>query len=161
MLKKLTPRHREAIRRLIAAESNVEIAEEMGISPQTVSRWAQDPKFLSELHEAEERALQRLTDSEERLDALRIIQDAAGKAAKLCQEAVVDGKVGDDFISPKLRLESARDILDRSGHKAVEHVRADIYDIADLIRIAEERYGSGVAPLRKVNSEITQEADGR
>jgi transcriptional regulator with XRE-family HTH domain len=139
-VKKLTPRHREAIRRLVAGENNVEVAEEMGISPQTVSNWMQDPKFLSELHEVEERALARLTDSEARLDALKIIQDAAGKAAQLCSDAVENGTVGADAISPTLRIRSAWDILDRSGYKAVEKQQTEIYDIADLIRLAEERY---------------------
>lgn len=139
-MKKLKPQHREAVRRLVAGESQTEVAEEMGLSPTTLSGWMKDPRFLSELHDVEERALSRLLDSQERLDALAIIQDTAAKAAQLCENAVQNGLVGDEAISPGLRLKSAWDILDRAGYKATEKREVGIYDIADLVRLAEEKY---------------------
>ena len=48
MLKKLTPRHKDIIRRLIVAETPVEIAQELGMTPAAIYRLQNDPLFATE-----------------------------------------------------------------------------------------------------------------
>lgn len=137
MLKKLTPMHREAARRLVVGESPQDVADELGITKTTVQRWTNDPKFLSELHALEERANKHLTENQ--ATAMQIIQSGQSDAANICREAVKHGTIGGTAISEGMRLKASWDLLDRGGHKAIEKHEVDVYDLADLIRIAEER----------------------
>lgn len=137
MLKKLTPMHNEAIRRLVVGESPQDVADELGVTKGTVTRWLNDPKFLSELHALEERANNRLTENQE--TAFQIIQSGQSDAARNCREAVKNGTIKGMSVSEGTILKASWDLLDRGGHKAVEKREVDVYDLADLIRIAEER----------------------
>lgn len=152
MLKKLSPMHREAMRRLVVGEPTQDVADELGVHPGTVSGWLSDPKFLSELHALEERANKHLTENQE--TALAIIQNSQSAAANNCREAVADGTVGGEDISPETRLKASWDLLDRGGHKAIEKKEVGIYDLADLIRLAEER--ATRQPVEAEYEEITE-----
>lgn len=131
MLKKLTPRHREIIRRLVVGETPKEISEGLGMHPATIERLQNDPVFAVELSELEQRANNRLTDAAERLDALEILDLAAGESAKLCRDVVNDKVLGAEGIAMDLRVKSAWDILDRAGHGKV--VKTATLNISDLI----------------------------
>jgi len=141
MLKKLTPRHKEIIRRLIVGETPKEISEGLGMHPATIDRLQSDPVFAAELNTLEQRANHRLTDAAERLDALKIIDLAAGESAQLCRQ-VVGNKVPDaPDISIDLRVKSAWDILDRKGHGKI--AKSATVNISDLIIEASRQREAG------------------
>lgn len=128
MKKKLTPRDNEIIRRLIAGQVPIEIAEDLGMSAQTIRKNLHDPLYATELGRLEYEIQRRLTDSDARLDALEILQDKAGKAAQLCT-----GVMEDDTRPIDLRMKSAWDILDRTGFKATEKRIVGVVNLSDLI----------------------------
>jgi len=99
--------------------------------PATIDRLQSDPVFAAELSELEQRANNRLTDAAERLDALKILDLAAGESAQLCRQVVGDNVPGVPDINIDLRVKSAWDILDRQGHGKVEK-KATI-NLSDLI----------------------------
>jgi len=141
MLKKLTPRHREIIRRLIVGETPKEIGESLGMHPATIDRLQSDPVFAAELNTLEQRANNRLTDAAERLDALKILDLAAGESAQLCRQVVGDNVPGVDGIAIDLRVKSAWDILDREGHGKV--TKTATVNISDLIIEASRQREAG------------------
>ena len=139
MLKKISSRHRSVMRRLIVGEKPGKIAKELVIAPATISQWIKDPLFASELIDMEQRATDKMLSDPDRLDALKIINDAAGLSAKLCVDTMKDE--GTDIT---LRMKSAWDILDRNPEtaKTTKQVRANV-DLTELIieaaRKREER----------------------
>lgn len=147
MRKKLTPRDHEIIRRLFVGQSPKEISEDLGMSMQTIQRNVGDPLYGGELGRLGYEAERRITDSNERLDALQIIQDKAGRAAQLCTNVMEDPDMAVD-----LRMKSAWDILDRAGYKATEKRIVGVMSFSDLIieahRQSKEKVErSGATPL--------------
>ncbi len=139
MLKKITPRHREVMRRLIVGETPAEIADGLGMNVVTVRNYLKDPLFGSELHLMEQKVNDKLLNSPERLDALKIIQEAAGISAQLCANTVRDPE--QDIT---LRIKSAWDILDRNPEtaKTNKQYRASM-DLTELIVEAAKRRSEG------------------
>ena len=141
MLKKTTLRHKEIMRRLIVGETISEAAISLGMSPGSITRLLKDPIFATELKEMEKRANEKLYDSDERLNALEIINIAANESAKLCR-AVVNNKVpGTDDISIDLRVKTAWDILDRKGISKVQ--KTATLDLTALILEAAKQRDDG------------------
>lgn len=112
MLKKLTARHRDIIRRLILGETPVEISMELGVNQNTLSRLIKDPLFVTELTETEARLEKQLSEKGGVMDRLTRI---AGTAVGVCADAV-DGQIDNEKVPMGLRLKSAWDVLDRTGY---------------------------------------------
>lgn len=125
MLKKLTPRMREAMRRMVTAETPKEISEELGVSYGTVQKWLTDPLFRSALAELEFETEKRFLDS--RQDAMQILEDASVDAAQFNVDTMKD-----EDTDRGLRMKSAWDILDRTNKKAPTKIDK-ILDLAELI----------------------------
>ena len=140
MLKKLTPRHKDIIRRLIVAETPVEIAQELGMTPAAIYRLQNDPLFATELREMEQKANTSLISSEKRLDALESIRLGCDESAELVRKVVNDKVAGVPDIAIDLRVKSAWDLLDRGGHSKVE--KSATVDLTQLIlEAARQREG--------------------
>lgn len=141
MLKKLTPRHIAVMRRLVVAESPQEIAEELGLHPQTISNWQRDPLFASTLSEMEYQAKTAVLGSEGRMDALKVITHSMKDAALLARETM-----GDKTVDLNLRMKSAWDILDRGGLKPTDKKLIAHANLTDLILEAAKQRKDAEAP---------------
>ena len=67
-MKTLDPRQRDAVRRLALNETPMEIAEQLGITIQTMRNWIKSPIFQSELCDLEARIEERILGDPDRLD---------------------------------------------------------------------------------------------
>ena len=145
MLKKLTARHKKIMRRLVVGESPKEIAVELGMNPVSIRRLiSNEPLFASELYEMERRAEANVVQAVEELDAVKIIEDAAGRCAKLVSDTVDDVQV-----DIKLRLQSAWDLLERNtetSKKGSGSAKAAL-DLTELIILAAERREARNKPI--------------
>ena len=133
MLKSLRPIHHSAMRRLIVGEKPIDVAKSIGVTPGTISHWFRSPVFASALVEMEQAANAKIMENPERLDALKIINDASGLSAKLCVDTM-KGQVDGENVDITMRIKSAWDILDRNPEtaKTTKQVRANV-DLTELI----------------------------
>ena len=118
--------HREILRRLVLGQSRKQIAEDLGITPQTVTNVANS--------QVAQRELERLRNErdEQVKDVKKIIERASVKAALVLEEVIEDpGARGSD------RVRAAIDILDRAGHGAVKKVAQMHLTPEDIERIRE------------------------
>lgn len=131
MLKKLTTKHKEVLRRLVVGQEPKLIEQDLGISAATINRLQKDdPLFISELEVLERAANDRITNSIERLSVIEKLEEGAHDAADLCLR-VIRGEEKD--VPVKLKLDSAWDVLNRSGHGAVEKKVVGVVNAADMI----------------------------
>jgi len=132
MLKGITDRHREIIRRLVKGEDQTSIARSLGISPQRIGQLKRDPIFASAL--AEVRDVVEAKYVSERVTAMEVLEEAATEAAEFNV-----GMMRNEDVPLALRLKSCWDILDRTGNKAVEKHLSVHADITELITEAYNR----------------------
>lgn len=131
MLKKLTPRHRRIIRDLVTGRDPKDIAKDLDISVETILRLQrEDPLFKSEVRTLEIYVEKRLAESEDRISVMEKLDLMAHDAANLCSD-IIDGTEKEVPIG--LRLQSAWDVLDRTGHKPTEKKIVGIANAADMI----------------------------
>jgi len=143
MLKKLTGRHRDVIRRLLVGQTPGEVQIELGMSASYLSVLQADPLFK------EAYALQqRMVDEkflEGRATTMEILEVASRDAADIAIKAMRDGRisgVGDEGeiiereISATTQLSSAWDVLNRTGNKAPERKLIGTFDAAELVKAA-------------------------
>ena len=128
MLKKITFRHKEVMRRLLVAETPKEIAEELNLATATINGWLHDPLFASTLNELEYETRTKILGGDGRVEALEVITKTMKDAAILCRETV-----GDPLIDRSLRLKSAWDVLDRGGLKPTDKKLVGHINLSDLI----------------------------
>lgn len=133
MLKILLPKHREAIRRLLVAETPTEVAESLGMNPGTVRKWMNDPVFASALSEMQMKSDQAVVENPRPITAHSVLEDVAVDAALLCA-----GTVMDEDVDYKLRIKSAWDILDRTQGKPVQRQISTSMSLSDLIIAAHD-----------------------
>lgn len=137
-LRKLNDRHLEIIRRLVVGEPDGDICIETGISASHLSTLKnKEPLFAEKLAEIRRRVDEQFIET--RAEAREILEEAAPHAARLHRTAVIDGKLGGEPLEPKLRLDSAWDILKGTGvvdaaSRLVAHV-----DITEIIQEAYKR----------------------
>lgn len=107
----MTDRHHEIARRLLLGQSNKEVAQAMGITPQMVSIVRNSGcvrEKLTTMHGA------RDLDS---VDLAKEIRELAPKALRVMEELL------ESHDTPKhVRLAAARDMLDRAGFAPVKKV---------------------------------------
>lgn len=131
MLKALTYKHKEILRRLVVGQDIKIIEQELSVSAATINRLKKhDPLFMSELSALQQAANSSIVDSMERLSVMEMLENAAYDAVDFCQN-VINGKIDD--TPPDLRLKSAFDVLDRTGHKPTEKKVVGVMNAADMI----------------------------
>lgn len=110
------------------------IEQELNVSVATINRLQKDePLFISELAALQEAADRKITDSIERLSVIEKLEEGAHEAVKYCI-GVFKGNEAD--ASVELKLKSAWDVLDRSGHKPTEKKAIGVFNAADMITAA-------------------------
>lgn len=111
-LKTLKDVHQEICRRTVAGQKNVEIAAELGITPQTVCNTTNS--LLGGARVAE---LSAMRDAE--------VLEVQGKIAGMAETArqVMQDILEDEEVGKALRFSVAKDVLDRAGLGAVQKVQ--------------------------------------
>jgi len=145
-LQALKPKHREIMRRMLTSQSTEEISLELQVSTVYLGKLIHDPLFVEELARMESEVHSHWLEG--RAKAMEVLEDNASTAAKLCTDAV-DGSVVDaDGVVEKVplnkRLDSAWDVLNRTGNKAVEKrivAHATLQEI--IIAAYQQRNGGG------------------
>ena len=110
-------RYHEIARRIFLGQKNTAIANDMDLTPATVSYVRN-----SEMVQEKLAAMQIKADA----GAVNIqsrIKELAPAALKLMENAIVDGKIGSETIPAPLRLAHAEKLMDRAGHAAPKEVR--------------------------------------
>jgi len=133
-MKILNPKQRNAARRLVDGESVRDVAEQLGMSPQTVRNWMKEPIFQATMSEIELSREMQVVDRRS-LDALEILESAASDAAALCADVV---QSNDPDVSLNLKVKTAWDILDRTKGKPVQRQITATANIVDLILMAHD-----------------------
>ncbi len=133
-IKKWKPRHQHIINlHVFEGKSNVEIAEIVGVTPQTVYNILRDPQGRRQIKEAMKIMADLSTNLQERF--------------KLHSHEAVDVHVEVMRDSPKddLRLKAAQNILDRAGHTPIQkkvelkgEIPADPALLSRLQKVLEE-----------------------
>ena len=127
----LNVRKRNAMRRLVLNETPVEVADDLGVTPETIRRWLSDPLFQSEMFDMQKRMEDRIIAAQtnsENLDALEILENSATEAALLCSDVMTD-----EDADIGLRVRTAWDILDRTKGKPVQRKLTASVSLVDLI----------------------------
>ncbi len=99
--RKITDRHARAAELLVAGSTATEVANELEVSRETVSRWKSDPEFIARLNEL-------------RNEATNVAREKLrGLVARSVQ--VIEEVLADPDSPPKVRLDAAFRVLDRCG----------------------------------------------
>ena len=104
--------HEEIKRRVLLGQKNVDIAEAIHCTPQTVSNVRNSPVIQDEL------ALMKGARDAYTIDIARDIQEFAPKALQMLKQ-VIEGTGEAQNASMSLRAKSAESWLDRAGHGAI------------------------------------------
>lgn len=114
-VKQLWERHHAMLREVVIGKTNVQIAEEMGCTPQTVSNVRNSP-LAREVIEARRKELDAQT-----VDMSKQIEEFAPKALRLLED-IITGEI--DGASLALRAKYAHAHLGRAGYGEVKKIQA-------------------------------------
>jgi len=121
---KLTPRHREIMRRLLEGAPRLVIAEEMGLSPQAITIISTSQLFKAELAKMETNA---------DFQVIRRAEDLSNEALDTLKNMMRFAK------SEAMKLRAADSILDRAGYAKVEKKMIGIVSGEDVIKELSRR----------------------
>jgi phage-related minor tail protein len=121
-MKKLAPIHREIMRRILAGERQCDIAADLKMREQSVSRIVNDPHFQAEIEKVEASVVVTMGGVREKID------DMADDAADYLKDALKDKN------TPKsLKAKIAFFVLEAAGYgKKAEKREADVVDNGKL-----------------------------
>lgn len=145
-------------RLVILGLSNVEVAKELGCTPQNVSDCRNSPIFQDKL------ALLRGVADESTVDVMKSLKEDAPKSLALLQK-VRD----DDAVDIALRTVVARDMLDRAGHGKItrvegRHLHGHVVESADHLDEIKQRAHAArqtmIAETEVTDAELLEEAAG-
>lgn len=141
MLRKLTPRHRDIARRLVLGQPVNEIALELGMNAASISALQRDPSFRSEVLDFERSLREKILGGA----VMERLQSLAPRAAEVCI-SVLEGRLDGEDVPLRFRLDSAWDILDRTGFGKVTKSVSLSLTPAELIIMARNRPKSPSSP---------------
>lgn len=134
-IQKLWAIHHEICRLAILGMKQIDIARVLGITEATVSTCLNSAVVKQQLH------VLRMARDSSVVDVAKRIEAMAPKAAET-MDAVLSG---DTDANTRLKVDVAKDILDRAGHAAVKTIKGEfahafltIEDIEDIKRKARE-----------------------
>lgn len=110
--------YQEIARRIVLGQKNVEIANDLGVTPAMISYVRNSPIVQERINK-----LQAAADGDA-VSVSRRIKALAPQALDLIEQLIVKGKVEQETIPAKVRAEFAKDMLDRAGHGAVKEIKA-------------------------------------
>ena len=143
VIKRMLPRYRDLMRRLVCGQTRRTIEREMNMSSDNYTVIIGSPLFKAELHkmeiELDKQVLDKLSTSKVEDVVDRKLQKASPEAADV-DIALLRSS------SERVRQRSSFDILDRTGHKPKEHYVAEgsieiTGSVADDIKKALEDMG--------------------
>ena len=108
--------HHEIARRLVLGQCNLDIAEAMGCTPQTVSNVKNSPVVKDKL------SIMRAARDAGTVDLAREIADLAPLAIQRIKEVLESGAVMGKEASASVILKEANGLLDREMGKAIQRV---------------------------------------
>lgn len=111
-------RYQEIARRVVVGQSNVEIANDLGVTPQMVSYVRNSDIIKQQIGNLQEQA------NDDAVSVSKRIKSLAPHALKLLEEIIVEGKVASETIPAKLRAHHAEKVLDRAGHMPPKEIRS-------------------------------------
>lgn len=130
----LWDRYQEVARRIVLGQKNVEIANDMSLTAETVSYIRNSEIVQAQLKKLQARANEETVDISARIKAM------APKALDVL-ESLINGKVDGETIPAKTRAFHAEKLLDRAGHAPPKEVRSlnlhGHYTSEDIKRIKE------------------------
>ncbi len=122
IIKRMLPRYRDLMRRLVCGQERKQIMREMDMSSANYTVIIGSPLFKAELHKMEvelnKQVLDKLSTSKVEDVVDRKLKEASPEAADKDIELMRSANLG---ISQR----SVFDILDRTGHKPMEHYLAE------------------------------------
>ena len=139
---KVTPRHRALMRRLVAGMSLSDACTDIGFSISRASIIVNSPLFQAEMVTMEEAIKKDFVEAEgeRESDPTRLVlSDSAERAAKTLKGAL-------DDASGVIRVNAAKDILDRTGYAKEDKIKAKVIaepsqSLIDVIgRITQEKH---------------------
>lgn len=136
-LKRLQSRHREILRLAHTGLPHVQIAEQLGITAESVSRTVNSELGAQQLEVLEQGADLEAIDVKGRIDALQL-------PALDLLEKVLSGDIEEASVS--LRVKTAQDMLDRGGNGAVKRVEGTLSG-GYLVRVGVEEIKSRARDL--------------
>lgn len=121
--KRLMPRHRALMRKLIAGKTVRDAAEELGYTEHRAGIISRSPLFIAEKERMEAGVDKEFVE----IAAAKDVEDMTRKQLKdstLKAAETLKGALDDDSTSARIR--AASDILDRTGYMKEEKVRTDV-----------------------------------
>jgi len=113
-LQYVTPYHRELARRIVLGATRVSLCEEFNITPTRLSIITESPLFKRELMRLEEMRDQGVAD------VTQTLRDISPLAVDILERTMYKTK------SDSLKVNIAKDILDRAGHGAITKAVVDV-----------------------------------
>lgn len=130
-LKRLKPRHLDILRRMVIGQPDVEIALELGLNDAYVRSLKREQVFADKLEEMKAEINDRFMQS--RTDVADILMDAAQNAAPKLKEVVDSGTLNGLDVPIPYQLKTIWDVLDRTGHSAVNKHAVGFVDMGKLV----------------------------
>ena len=144
-IRRIIPRYRDLMRRLICGQTRRQIEREMNMSSDNYTVIIGSPLFKAELNkmqtELDKQVLDKLSTSK--------VEDVVDKKLKAASPEAADRDIElMRSTSEKVSQRSVFDILDRTGHKPTEHYLAEGSlelkgEVVDDIKKALEDMGEG------------------
>lgn len=110
----LWERHKEIMRRLVAGDRQVDIAKDLGMTQSRMSIICNSPAFLNQLERLSEGADNNALCVADRVKVLS--DDAISVLENVLQDPNMHG------VTAKVRVDVAKDVLDRAGHGATKKI---------------------------------------
>jgi len=119
---KVTPRHRALMRRLVAGMTLSDACVDIGFSISRASLIVNSPLFQAEMKRMETEVAREFTEAEAQrpTDPVRMaLSESSEMAARTLKGALSDE-------NPLVRVNAAKDILDRTGYAKEDKIRAKV-----------------------------------
>ena len=157
MIKRLSARHLSLIRRLIVGQTHVEIEQDLGISQSRISVLLDDPLFNAKYQEMQEKTMGEFL--EVRASAMEILQEASPDAARTVVKAFREGTINGKTLGVGSQLDSAFDVLNRTGNKKIERGIVGVIDLGQLIADAYRDKHGDSSYADEVKNKVVEKTD--
>lgn len=147
-IKNIWDTHREIMRLLVTGAHSVDIARELGVTPQTVSNVMNSTICKRQMN------LMRAARDVDALDVANRIQELAPIALQTLEELMCEGNESTKF---KVSV----DLLDRAGHTAVKTIRTENlhahFSVDEIAEIKARAKEIGLVPMQQTIGVIDEE----